>query len=665
MDIQSSVLTELFVLYPVIIQGWVTPVKPYNGQTAHGGIPKVLYDDHPEGLECLIDPWTEMQLQSWTMAVDDRVDICINDNTIPVVGKTVQPGEETQRQRLFLPHELLVQGINEIYYIVTRASGNTSEESRPLRVLYHLRRAEKPQLILPPDVIRDGVSAARAAQGVEFEFTYINWRPHDRIRCLIGDSEFWIDVPEGGVPFKQKMDTDRFRAAGDNPSAVVEFYVADQLNNRSSKSPEIRLDIHLNRVDQPAPAFINGPYRIGPGGRLKDVVIRAGTASEPIANAKVSVLLPPGFSYSDASTGEREFITDAHGLITVLGLKGSNRPGEAKLEATHANQTGTASVVIAVHGPLGRIEAGPTPYMVAVSHDGLRAYVTCPPASLIIVIDTSTNRAATYFSIGKRCDYLAVSPDDSILYASNVTSASVSFIDTATGAVVHTVNTAPNPTHVTLNSSGTELQVSHESLTTVTLINIASRVARPVAVNERPQGGVFSNDGKLLYVCIYHPSNLISVIDTQSQRVIANIAVAKGPWRCVLSPDDRYLYVSHQDSNQVSVIDTATRRVIRTLNFASYAMDIVMSADGAFLYVSLWTSQIVVVIDTTTWATRNIPAAGYLRGLALTPDESRLYVCDSGANGSTVEALEVAPSISGLGSMSLPELEFVDPHRLF
>lgn len=65
MDIQSGVLNELFVLYPVIIQGWVTPVKPDG--IAHGGIPKVLYDDQAQGLECLIDPWTELQLQSWIM----------------------------------------------------------------------------------------------------------------------------------------------------------------------------------------------------------------------------------------------------------------------------------------------------------------------------------------------------------------------------------------------------------------------------------------------------------------------------------------------------------------------------------------------------------------------------------------------------------------------
>ncbi|WP_460126647.1 hypothetical protein [Pseudomonas sp. H3_A05] len=47
MDIQSPALNELFDLIPVIIMGWVTPVKPAG--IADGGIPKSLYDDQPRG----------------------------------------------------------------------------------------------------------------------------------------------------------------------------------------------------------------------------------------------------------------------------------------------------------------------------------------------------------------------------------------------------------------------------------------------------------------------------------------------------------------------------------------------------------------------------------------------------------------------------------------
>lgn len=105
--------------------------------------------------------------------------------------------------------------------------------------------------------------------------------------------------------------------------------------------------------------------------------------------------------------------------------------------------------------------------------------------------------------------------------------------------------------------------------------------------------------------------------------------------------------------------------MVKTLSVDSYAMHIVVSANGAFLYVSLWHSQKVAVIDTTTFAIRFIPAAGYLRGLAITPDDSRLYVCDS-ASGSAIEVLQAeysATAGSALGSMSIPELECIDPQQ--
>ncbi|MHC8298562.1 hypothetical protein [Pseudomonas sp. ZS1P83] len=249
MDIQSAVLTELFVLYPVIIPGWVSPVKPAN--IAHGGIPKSLYDGQAQGLECLVDPWTELQLRSWTMAVDDRVDLYVNDDPTPVTGKTVSKEDEGLRVRLYVPQGYLTQGVNRLHYKVTRVGGNV-ESSRDLKVLYHLRPADGLDLMIPPDVIKDGVNADRAAQGVEFGFTYANRRPFDRIEFLLGDALVRFDVPDGTAPITHTLFTDTFQNAGDNASAVAEFFVVDQLGNRV-KSAEKRLDIHLDRFTLPAP----------------------------------------------------------------------------------------------------------------------------------------------------------------------------------------------------------------------------------------------------------------------------------------------------------------------------------------------------------------------------------------------------------------------------
>ncbi|WP_434628350.1 RCC1 domain-containing protein [Pseudomonas sp. Z6-14] len=257
MDIQSSALSELFTLYPVIIMGWVTPVKPAD--RAHGGIPKSLYDDQPRGLRCLIDPWTELQRRSWTMAVDDRADLYVNDDPFPVAGKDVGPGEEQLRMELHVPHGRLLDGVNRLHYKVTRP-GQNGAPSRDLLVLYHLRAPGEPapqglDLVIPPDVIADGVSAERAAQGVAFGFTYSNRRTYDRINFLIGNATVPFEVLDGSVPVVHTLFTDTFVQAGDNPDTPLEFRVMDQLGN-SNQSAIKYIAVHLDQIEPELPAPI-------------------------------------------------------------------------------------------------------------------------------------------------------------------------------------------------------------------------------------------------------------------------------------------------------------------------------------------------------------------------------------------------------------------------
>ncbi|SFL10173.1 hypothetical protein SAMN03159473_05729, partial [Pseudomonas sp. NFACC52] len=255
MDIQFSTLDDLFELFPVIIPGWITPVKPAG--IADGGIPKSLYDGQPQGLLCVIDPWTELKRQSWIMAAYDRADLYVNDDPTPVAGKTVDPGEEQDRIPLRIPHGQLIHGVNRLHYKVTRPGENASS-SRDLHVLYHLRAPGDPapdglDLLIPSDVVANGVSAERAAQGVEFGFAYTNPRNYDRINFLVGNVTIPFEVADASIPVTRTLFTATFQQAGDNPNTLIEYRVTDQLGN-SNQSPTKRLDIHLDRqLDLPPP----------------------------------------------------------------------------------------------------------------------------------------------------------------------------------------------------------------------------------------------------------------------------------------------------------------------------------------------------------------------------------------------------------------------------
>ncbi|PAW54863.1 hypothetical protein CKQ80_05970 [Pseudomonas moraviensis] len=251
MDIQSSTLNQLFVLYPLIIQGSITPVKPDG--IADVGVSRALVTADPSGLEVLIDPWVELQMLASTKAAHDRVDVYVDGEKTPA-GKTIAPGEENQRLSLYIPSDFFNQGVNTVNYVVTRVGGNV-EESRKLIVLYNLRPSTSLVLTIPPDVVTHGVSADRAAQGVVFTFTYTNRRSFDRIEFKLGDTIFRFNVPDAPAPITLTLLTADFEKAGDGPDAVAEFYVIDQLGNRARSSEQI-IDIHLSRLDLRAPTVI-------------------------------------------------------------------------------------------------------------------------------------------------------------------------------------------------------------------------------------------------------------------------------------------------------------------------------------------------------------------------------------------------------------------------
>jgi hypothetical protein len=389
-DIQSSALNELFVLYPLIIQGAVTPVKPDG--IANVGVSRALVGADPRGLEVLADPWIELKMLASTKATHDRIDIYIEGNPNPVTGKTIPPGEEDQRMALYVLPEFFTQGVNWLYYVVTRVGGNT-ETSRKLSVLYNLRASTSLVLTIPPDVLAKGVDAARAAQGVLFTFTYSNRRPFDRIEFLLGDTIIRFDVPDAPAPITRTLFTQDFEKAGDSPDAVAEFYVIDQLGNRA-QSPEQTLDIHLGSVDLPAPTFTSvkgSPSNVeipNGGSTLDSALVFGGTgpAGEKIELLdkdvfKATITIPASGNWTQTLTGQA---VGAHSY-TVKALYGSGVETAARTLTVTADlwkdsvtdfTNGTAgSWAIGSAGRYGRITGGLFQNDTAIGQSGFSGVV--------------------------------------------------------------------------------------------------------------------------------------------------------------------------------------------------------------------------------------------------------------------------------------------------
>lgn len=135
-------------------------------------------------LQLVSDPWD-------LKYAGDSARILLGDSDIPVLSQTVQPGEENERLTLYLPGDLLSNGINKIRLSVLRIGQTVPQTSQPLTVLFHRPRpggevsgpGDNPNLTLtlPADVIANGVDAAMAAQGVLLKMSYPYMREKDVI----------------------------------------------------------------------------------------------------------------------------------------------------------------------------------------------------------------------------------------------------------------------------------------------------------------------------------------------------------------------------------------------------------------------------------------------------------------------------------------------------
>jgi YVTN family beta-propeller protein len=736
MDIQSAALNELFVLYPVHVSG-LRPVKPVG--IADGGIPQALYNDK-QSLVCVVDPWTELQLRAWTMAVNDRVDLYVNDHPNPATGKTVAKGEEKERIPLSLPYGWLDHGVNVVYYQVSRAGGNV-EKSRDLRVLYHSSTPESLDLIIPPDVIKDGVGPEQAAQGVEFGFTYTNRRNHDRIEFLLGDTKISFDVPDAPTPITQKLFTVEFQKAGDNPSAVAEFRVYDQLGNLSQSSRK-RLGIHLNRLMVPtltkvmdasnteipqagtttsttlnlagkasnaqtveifdgsgpsavskgtavadattgdwthtitvAPgahrlyaqsryhstpvysnvrnltvvaalklSFTNAPYTVASGGRLKAINLLLHSAADtPMPNATITLTLPDGFTYSDGGNGARDFTSGAEGVVIVSGVKGAATPGPYTLRAASSGASeATAELTVMERGPVGTIVGLASPYHVAISPDGARAYVTNRANSSVSVIDTVNNSVIQTIKVGQDPWGVAVHPDGSPAYVTHNKDTSVWVIDTATNSVIQTIPVEHSSSEVAVHPDGSRAYITAMNDSSVSVIDTVNiRVIQKIQTRGASYRVAVHPDGSRAYVTNYTDSS-VSVIDTATNKVTERIAVERGPLGVAVHPDDSRAYVTNFNDNSVSVIDTATNKVTERIAVKQGPYGIAVHPDGSRVYV---TNRIDSTVSTDTWVSvidtatnsmiQTIPIGRNSYGVAVHPD-GRVYVTNSDDNSVSV-----------------------------
>ncbi|KPJ90036.1 MAG: hypothetical protein AMS18_11730 [Gemmatimonas sp. SG8_17] len=130
----------------------------------------------------------------------------------------------------------------------------------------------------------------------------------------------------------------------------------------------------------------------------------------------------------------------------------------------------------------------------------------------------------------------------------------------------------------------------------VSVVDFATGAAELIPVGERPEGSAVTADGRRLFVAC-RESNVIAMIDTESNAVIGEIPTGRGPNRVRLTPDGRFAAYSLVHDHQIGIADVELRQQIATIDLGGAPVSLQLSADGERLLTASQDNDRVYVIS--------------------------------------------------------------------
>jgi YVTN family beta-propeller protein len=120
--------------------------------------------------------------------------------------------------------------------------------------------------------------------------------------------------------------------------------------------------------------------------------------------------------------------------------------------------------------------------------------------------------------------------------------------------------------------------------------------------------------------------NVVQVIDTATNQVMATITVGTGPFSLKVTPDGSRVYVANYATNNVSVINTASNTVTATIPVGGSPASVAISPNGQYVYVGNYNGQSVSVVKVSSNSVVATIPVDSPEQIVVSPDGTR--VCD-------------------------------------
>src|SRR5207302_5410821 len=139
-----------------------------------------------------------------------------------------------------------------------------------------------------------------------------------------------------------------------------------------------------------------------------------------------------------------------------------------------------------------------------------------------------------------------------------------------------------------------------------------------------PYNHAFTRDGSHLLVLDWSSetsNDEVIFYDLKAEKIDGRVEVSTWPAHGVFSRDGRLVYVSGETAGDVTAIDVATRTVVtRIVHGGGDAMGLALTADGKTLYAAAGENKAILKAATATPNVRRaIPPPGVVHEATLTP----------------------------------------------
>jgi YVTN family beta-propeller protein len=155
-----------------------------------------------------------------------------------------------------------------------------------------------------------------------------------------------------------------------------------------------------------------------------------------------------------------------------------------------------------------------------------------------------------------------------------------------------------------------------------------------------PTGITVDRNNEKLYT-VTKEDNSLYVIDVKSKQIIKKVKLDNEAYSCILSPDEKTLYISIWGGDRVVMYDTQKQELTGSIKTENHPNELLLNKKGNILFVANANDNSVSVINTQTkkmvesFSTTLYPTkltGSTTNGLALSSDEKTLYIANADNN---------------------------------